>query len=73
MKPEQALRKLPRIIRKTINRNAFRLARTEAYEYLCRDLEQQAQNLLNITDASVNEVIAVLEQSSFRWPDPPGE
>lgn len=65
--------KLPKTITKAINRNAFRLARTDAYEYLCKDLEQQAQNLLNITDASINEVIAVLEQSSFRWPDPPGE
>lgn len=52
---------LPKAVRTAINRNAFRIAMTEAYEGLRKDLEKRAQTLMCQPRAAVNDVIAILD------------
>jgi hypothetical protein len=52
---------LPKPVRSAINRNAFRLAKTQAYVALKQDLEQRARTLMEQPHARINEVIAVLD------------
>lgn len=54
---------LPKSIRAAINAQAFRIARTQAYEALRVALEQRAQESMQRPDASVQEAILILESS----------
>lgn len=54
---------LPKAIRTAINRNAFRIAMTEVYESLRKDMEQRAQTLMSQPHATVNEVVAILDEN----------
>lgn len=53
---------LPKAVRTAINRNAFRIAKSQAYEGLRKDLEQRAHALLCQPKATVNDVVAALDR-----------
>jgi hypothetical protein len=55
--------KLPKSIQAAVNRNAFRIAKTQAYEALRVALEQRARASMKTPDASVPAAILILESS----------
>lgn len=56
---------LPKPVLAAINRNAFRIAKTEAYALLKQDLEQRARTLMEQPQATIAEVIAVLDSNHY--------
>lgn len=56
---------LPKPVLAAINRNAFRIAKTEAYAALKQDLEQRARTLMEQPQATIAEVIAVLDSNHY--------
>lgn len=44
-----------------INRNAFRIAKTEAYATIKSDLERRAHHLMSQPHATIHEVVAILD------------
>jgi hypothetical protein len=54
---------LPKPVLAAINRNAFRIAKTEAYAALKQDLEKRARTLMEQPHATIEEVVAVLDSS----------
>lgn len=53
-------RTLPKAVRTAVNRNAYRIAKSQAYEGLRKDLEQRAHALLRQPKVTVDEVVAAL-------------
>jgi len=56
---------LPKPLLAAINRNAFRIAKTEAYPAIRRDLEQRAWHLMSQPHATTLEVIALLDGNHY--------
>lgn len=54
---------LPKPVLAAINRNAFRIAKSEAYAAIKQDLEQRARTLLLQPQATIAEVVAVLDSN----------
>jgi len=59
------LHNLPKPVLAAINRNAFRIAKTEAYTAIKRDLEQRACTLMEQPQATIAEVVAVLDSNHY--------
>jgi hypothetical protein len=55
--------KLPKSIQAAVNRNAFRIAKTQAYEALRAALEQRARASMERPDVGVPDAILILESS----------
>ena len=56
---------LPKPVLSAINRNAFRIAKSDAYEAIKQDLEQCARTLLEQPQATISEVVAVLDSKHY--------
>jgi hypothetical protein len=56
---------LPKPVLAAINRNAFRIAKSDAYEAIKQDLEQRARTLLEQPHATIAEVVAVLDSNHY--------
>jgi hypothetical protein len=52
---------LPKPVRSAINRNAFKIAKTVAFQSIRKELTERAQTLMQQPHATINEVIAVLD------------
>lgn len=64
---------LPKPVLSAINRNAFRIAKTEAYATIKSNLKRRAHHLMSQAHATSHQVVEILDGNHYVQTSAPGE